>query len=401
MLQPRRICSVLITLILVCCLTGFLPAEVNAAPRGNSATATAKKKTSSAKPRKKNTSPAAITNKRYKGAILYNVNANKVVFAKGETVPVPPASLTKILSLYVALDTMKARKISPNAIVTVSAKAASMGGSRMGLRTGNKVPLEDLLFGMAVASGNDASIAVAEYIGGTEANFVRMMNQKAKQIGMTGSIFYNANGLPIPRQVTTARDMLTLARSYLRAYPNNLTRFHSHRISTFNGVTAYNANPLLGNFPGADGLKTGYVTAAGYNLVATAKRDQIRLIGVILGAPTSSVRSREAVALMDSGFGNLACPIPLQKKNSTTEFGKPGLPLEDLAEQVSLRTADPQEQRATSPPAIKKKQLAKKSLTVKKTSAIQPTKKTPTTAKAQPPRKNLSSQKKKTPPKKG
>lgn len=238
----------------------------------------------------------------YKGCVIYNAKTQRTIFAKNGDRKIPPASLTKILAMYVAEDAIRNRKINRNTKVTVSAKAAAAGGSRMGLRTGDKVALDELLRGMAVASGNDASLAVAEYIGGSEYNFVKMMNKKARSIGMKRSTFKNANGLPAPGQYTTAKDMLTLARNYLNAYPGNLDKYHSKSVHVYKSKYSCNANPLLGVFEGADGLKTGFVNASGYNLIATAKRGNQRYIGVILGAPSSAIRAQQARTLMEACF---------------------------------------------------------------------------------------------------
>lgn len=296
-----------------------------AAPSAQNSRKTAASKAGAVKPapasgkKTKNKSRRAARNASasrgpYKSAVLYNASTGQVIFSRNPNTQVPPASLTKILSMYVALDTMKVRRINPASIVTVSAKAASAGGSRMGLHTGDKVRLDELLRGMAVSSGNDASVAVAEYIGKSEAGFVAMMNRKARQVGMRNSVFKNANGLPAKGQFTTARDMLALARRYISDYPENLNKYHCLRVNEYNGCYTANANPLLGSFAGADGLKTGYVDASGYNLIATAQRGQVRIIGVILGAPTSAERAHEASALMEAGFGKLACPVPPGKK---------------------------------------------------------------------------------------
>gem|GEM_PF-981590 len=238
----------------------------------------------------------------YKGAIVYDLNAKKTLFASRADQQIPPASLTKILAMYVAMDLIQARKISLNANVAVSAKAASMGGSRMGLDRGDVVQLHELLRGMAICSGNDATVAVAEFLGKTEQSFVQAMNRKARALGMNKSIFKNSSGLPAKGQYTTARDMLTLARSYLAAYPKNLAIYHNSQTMTYKGAVRRNANTLLKNFAGADGLKTGYVTAAGYNLISTAKRDNVRLITVLLGAPSSEVREKESRQLLEKGF---------------------------------------------------------------------------------------------------
>jgi D-alanyl-D-alanine carboxypeptidase (penicillin-binding protein 5/6) len=240
----------------------------------------------------------------YKSCVIYNAKTRKTLFSRNPDRKIPPASLTKILAMYVAEDAIRAKKLNRNALVTISRKAASASGSRMGLRAGDKVSLDDLLCGMAVASGNDASIAVAEFIGGSERTFVRLMNKKARALGMSRSTFKNVNGLPAPGQYTTARDMLTLARRYLADYPQNLAKYHRKSTLIYKAKYSANANPLLGMFEGADGLKTGYVNASGYNLIATAKRDNRRYIGVILGAPSSAVRAVQSRALMEACFTN-------------------------------------------------------------------------------------------------
>ena len=264
---------------------------------------------------------ASATRGPYKSAVLFNASTGQVIFSRNPNTQVPPASLTKILSMYVAEDAIRARKINPNTLVTVSPRAAAAGGSRMGLRAYDRVPLDDLLHGMAVSSGNDASIAVAEFIGGSERKFVQMMNKKARSLGMTRSTFVNANGLPAPGQYTTARDMLLLARAYLAAYPGNLQKHHNQIFNSYKGNMTANANPLLRSFHGADGLKTGFVSAAGYNLIATARRDGQRIIGVVLGAPSSAVRATESCSLMEACFRN---PAALTAQSTSSDLAAVG-----------------------------------------------------------------------------
>ena len=281
-------------------------------------TSTAKKK-SNRKARASRSSAALRA--PYKSAVVFNAGTGQVIFSRNPNTQVPPASLTKILSMFVAEDAIRARKINPNTLVTVSPRAAAARGSRMGLSAYDKVPLEDLLHGMAVSSGNDASIAVAEYIGGSEKKFVQMMNQKARSLGMSRSTFINANGLPAPGQYTTAKDMLTLSRAYLAAYPGNLQKHHKQIFNSYRGNMTANANPLLRAFYGADGLKTGFVNAAGYNLIATAQRNGQRVIGVILGAPSSAVRANEACSLMEACF---SAPATLTAQSSSADLAAVG-----------------------------------------------------------------------------
>lgn len=290
-------------LCLACVFSGFPAEEAHARQKNGVSKSTGKYSGSTARKRQNRTSSLPYgAGKGFRSCLIYNSKTGKIIYSHSPDRQIAPASLTKILSIYVAEDAIKNRKLNRHAKVTVSAKAAAAGGSRMGLSTGDRVSLDALLQGMAVASGNDASIAVAEYIGGSEKKFVSMMNKKAKSIGMNRSTFKNASGLPAAGQYTTARDMLALAKSYLKTYPGNLQKYHNKSYHTYKGKFSTNANPLLGAFPGADGLKTGYVNASGYNLVATAKRDNQRFIGVILGAPSSSVRATQARSLMEACF---------------------------------------------------------------------------------------------------
>ena len=236
-----------------------------------------------------------------RSVILLDLDTVTVLYEQDADRKVPPASLTKILSMYVVFDSLRAGQLSLSDKVTISRAAAKTGGSRMGLRAGEKLSLDKLLYGMAVASGNDASCAVAEHVAGSQAKFVRMMNAKAQKLGMSRSAFATVNGLPAKGQMTTARDMLTLARNYIAMYPQAL-RYHSTRSITHRGHTAVNRNPLLGSYRGADGLKTGWTTASGYNIITTARRGKTRLLAVLLGAGNSQVREREIQRLMDAGF---------------------------------------------------------------------------------------------------
>jgi D-alanyl-D-alanine carboxypeptidase (penicillin-binding protein 5/6) len=171
----------------------------------------------------------------------------------------------------------------------------------MHLKAGETVSLDALLSGVAVSSGNDASMAVAEHVAGSGANFVRMMNAKAKKLGLKGTNFRNPHGLPAEGQATTARDMLTLSASYLKTHPS-VMRYHRMLTLTHRGFITVNKNPLLNSCPGADGLKTGWIRASGYNLVSTVKRGTTRLVGVVLGSATSKVRADEMRDLVEAGF---------------------------------------------------------------------------------------------------
>lgn len=243
--------------------------------------------------------PAAFINAA--SAIIYDMDNEAILFEQNADQPIPPASLTKVMSMFLALDHIKQGHSSKGTLVRPSREAASAGGSSMGLRAGEEVELGKLLLGMAVSSGNDASHAVAEHVGGSVDAFVKMMNKRAKFLGMNDSHFSNPHGLPAADQFTTARDMLSLARAYLRAHPEALD-MHNTKILEHKGYTSWNKNPLLGQYPGADGLKTGWIRASGHNMIFTATRDGRRLLGVILGAPDAWVRGAEACRLLDAGF---------------------------------------------------------------------------------------------------
>jgi D-alanyl-D-alanine carboxypeptidase (penicillin-binding protein 5/6) len=236
-----------------------------------------------------------------RSAILMDANTGQILYAKNADLPLQPASITKILSLYLADEAIREGKVHPRDTVKISKKAGRTGGSKMFIQAGSEIPLEELLKGMAVVSGNDASVAVAEYIGGDVQSFVKRMNLKARELGMKHSTFRNPNGLPAKGQVTTARDMLILASEYLRTFPESLN-IHSQQFYTYRDITQHNRNALLKSYPNADGLKTGWVHQAGYHIIATAKRDNTRLIAVVMGAKNSDIRTKEAEKLLDMGF---------------------------------------------------------------------------------------------------
>jgi serine-type D-Ala-D-Ala carboxypeptidase (penicillin-binding protein 5/6) len=234
-------------------------------------------------------------------AILMDMTTGRILFSHNADGAIQPASITKILSLYLADEAIREGRVRPEDPVKISRNAGRTGGSKMFLQSGSEIPLEELLKGMAVVSANDASVAVAEYIEGDVDVFVERMNRKAKELGMTSSVFRNPNGLPAKGQVTTARDMLTLAREYLRNFPESLN-LHSQQYFTYREITQHNRNALLKRYPNADGLKTGWVHQAGYHIVATARRGNTRLIAVVMGAKNPKIRTRETEKLLDEGF---------------------------------------------------------------------------------------------------
>jgi len=237
--------------------------------------------------------------------LLYDFNSGQILFSQqGETQWIP-ASLVKVMTMYVALDRITAENIPLDSIVTVSENAWRMGGSQMFLEVGDQVKIEDLLFGIATVSGNDACVAIAEALAGTEDLFVQWMNDKARSLGLNLH-FVDVHGLSDANQIT-ALDFALLVSHYLHDHPQAL-RYHSQRSfsykprSSANPIVQSNRNGLLKSYEGADGLKTGYLSKAGYNLVATAERDGRRLIAVVLGADSETRREQEATKILDYGF---------------------------------------------------------------------------------------------------
>ncbi len=216
-------------------------------------------------------------------------------------VPLAPASLTKIMTTYVVFAALEQGQIQLADEVTISEKAWRTPGSRMFVEVGKRVTIEDLLLGLIVQSGNDAGVALAEHIAGTEGVFAQMMNQYAQQLGMLSSNFLNATGLPAEGHVTTARDLATLARAMIEEFPEYYA-WHAIREFTFNDIKQSNRNKLLWRDPSVDGIKTGHTDDAGYCLVASAKRDDMRLISVVLGTASEKTRADGSQALLNYGF---------------------------------------------------------------------------------------------------
>lgn len=240
--------------------------------------------------------PAAAT-----GAILFDTTDGHVLYAEDADAPWYPASLTKMMTAYVAFQSIRDHKITEDTKIFISPHANAQPPTRLGLKAGKDLPLGDALRALIMRSANDLAIAIAETIGGDEASFVKTMNQTAAQLGMLHTHFINPNGLPAEQQVTTPRDMALLAQALVRDFPEHAAIFAETQ-ATVAKVNISTHNALLGSFPGADGIKTGYTCASGYNLVASATRDGHRLVAVVLGEPTSAARNARAAALLEHGF---------------------------------------------------------------------------------------------------
>lgn len=241
-----------------------------------------------------------------RNAILFDVGTESVLFEKAADEPQPPASLAKLMTMAVIFEEMRQGRLAPDREVVISEDAWRRGGapsrtSSMYAAVNSRVKVEDLLRGAIIQSGNDAAIALAEAVAGTEANFVPLMNRRAAALGLTGSVFRNATGLPHPEQRMTARDIARLAEHIIRTYPGQYA-IYGEREFTWGGIRQHNRNPLLGTYPGADGLKTGYIEEAGFNLAGSAVQNGQRLIVVVMGARSLQERANEARKLLDWGF---------------------------------------------------------------------------------------------------
>src|SRR5712675_3227696 len=240
---------------------------------------------------------------RAEALILVEADTGKVLAAENATQPWYPASITKIMTSYVTLRAVKEGRITLDKLLTVSHNAAAQSPVKMGFPPGTTVTVDNALKMLMVKSANDIAVVIAEGVGGSVENFADQMNRHAARIGMTQSHFVNPNGLPADEQIVSARDMAILARAALREFPEYDYYWHLPGIRLGRRVVR-NYNTLLGRYAGADGMKTGFICASGFNLVATATRDGRRMIAVVLGAPSSGVRAVKAAHLLEQGFGS-------------------------------------------------------------------------------------------------
>lgn len=233
--------------------------------------------------------------------LLVDFNSGKTLAAHQPEMRVEPASLTKIMTGFVVFQELKAGNIKMEDKVTISKKAWKMPGSKMFIEVGKKVTVENLIKGMVVQSGNDASVALAEHIAGTEEAFVGLMNRYAELLGMHDTHYENVTGLPSPEHYTSARDLVALTKALIEQFPDDYKRYEQKKF-TFNGITQYNRNKLLWQDPSVDGLKTGHTDSAGYCLVSSAVRNDMRIISVVLGTESSKIRIAESQKLINYGF---------------------------------------------------------------------------------------------------
>ena len=261
-------------------------------------------------------------------AVLIDGTTGQILFQKDPEKPMSPASLAKVMTLYLAFDAIKRGSVKLDQEEVVSKRAWKMGGSQMFLKVGDRVKFIELIKGVAAISANDAALAIAEFLTGSEEVFVHKMNEKAKALGLKHTQFINCHGLHAEGQQTSAMDMVHLGFHYILEHPDAL-KFHALPEYIYRGIKQKNWNPLLNRGKGVDGLKTGYLTKAGYHILFSAKKDSQRLIGVVMGAETAETRESDALKLIGYGFKNF----------STRTLAKEG----EIVGKVKVPQGDPQE----------------------------------------------------------
>ena len=279
---------------------------------------------------KKRSSGSAIA-----AAIVVDMNSGRILHEQASMTPRAPASLTKMMTLYVLFSYLRSGAVTPDTEFVVTPYAASQSPTKLGLKPGATIRAADAVHALVTLSANDAAVTIAENLAGTEANFARVMTRKAQEIGMMSTLFRNASGLPNDQQVTTARDMAILAQHLIRDFPEYYGCFQT-KYFTYRGHRYRNHNRLLFGYKGTDGIKTGYTRAAGFNLTASVKRDDKHLVAVVLGGRTGSQRDAAMRSLLDRSFPKAVA-------------GRPK-PVDTAPLVASLETAPP-------PPPVAKKRV--------------------------------------------
>jgi D-alanyl-D-alanine carboxypeptidase (penicillin-binding protein 5/6) len=257
-------------------------------------------------------SPPAIAARAW---LLMDANSGQILQSQAPDERVEPASLTKLMTAYLVFSALRDRKISLEQVVPVSERAWRADGSRMFIEPKKPVNVEELIRGMIIQSGNDACIALAEVIAGSEDVFAQLMNKEAQRLGMKNTSFRNSTGLPDPQHFSTARDLALLASSLIRDFPEQY-KYYSMRDFRYNNITQQNRNRLLWLDPTVDGMKTGYTENAGYCLIATARRGPRRMLSVVLGTASDAARAQEAQKLLNFGF-QIYDGVKLYDRNAT------------------------------------------------------------------------------------
>ena len=243
---------------------------------------------------------AQIGSSRY-SAVVMDAGTGEELFAINADEPRYPASLTKMMTLYLTFEALERGRLKPTTRIRVSRHAAGQEPSKLGLRPGSSIAVRDAILALVTKSANDVAAALGERLGGSEVQFGRLMTRKARELGMRNTSFRNASGLPDANQVTTARDMAILSRALIRDFPQRYAYFNARRF-TWDGQTIGSHNNILTEYDGADGIKTGYIRASGFNLAASAVRGNTRLIAVVFGGASTAERDDHVMALLDRGF---------------------------------------------------------------------------------------------------
>ncbi|MCR6631198.1 MAG: D-alanyl-D-alanine carboxypeptidase [Magnetospirillum sp.] len=241
------------------------------------------------------------------GAIVLDHDTGNVLYAVNPDRRSYPASLTKVMTLYLLFDAMEQGRLRLDSTLPVSAHASAQAPSKLGLMPGDRISVEDAVLALVTKSANDVAVVIAESLGGSEPEFAEMMTRKAHQIGMVNTTYRNASGLPNLGQISTPRDQATLARALIRSH-GDYYHYFSTRQFRWRGQPITTHNRLMLRYPGADGIKTGYINASGFNLVASAKRDGRRLIGVVFGGDTAAWRDNNMAQILDKGFTRAGNP---------------------------------------------------------------------------------------------
>jgi len=296
-------------------------------------------------------------------ALLFDTVDGHVLYAEDPDSPWYPASLTKMMTAYIAFEMIRDHKVTENTRIFISKNARRQPPTRLGLKVGADLTLGDALNALILRSANDIAVAIAEGLGGDEMSFVKQMNQTAARLGMLGTHFINPHGLPAINQVTTARDMALLSQALLRDFPERAPLFAATQ-AQIGKITIGTHNAILTNFPGGDGIKTGFTCASGYNLAASATRDGRRLVAIVLGEPTSAKRNARAMALLEHGFRTRAWkalyPTPRVENLPSEVVGAGFEPDKTMTERFRVCAAPPPPPKDTASTAKTKKSSKKR-----------------------------------------
>lgn len=298
------------------------PAHVVYAAGKSAKSVSAKKvKKASKKVSRKRHSRSAVAVDRF-AALVVDAGTGRVLYQKNASAPRYPASLTKMMTLYLTFDALKKGRLGMNQGLLVSAKAAGQPQTNISLDPGDRLPVRKAIESLVVRSANDSAVVLAEALAGTEWNFALQMTQKARELGMRNTVFRNPNGLPDPQQRTTAYDMARLAIALRRDFPEYYPFFKMESFS-YNGITYPTHNRVIERYAGADGIKTGYIRASGFNVVTSVKRDGYMLVGVIMGGSSADARDDAMINMLDRMFATLDAKKNDLAANDNDSIGEP------------------------------------------------------------------------------